>query len=120
MKIKRDWAILICCVIIFITNQLYLKSLGILFFNNHLNDLIAIPLYFSAINVVLHYLLNKEINSFKILFLITVVLSFMGEYLSLFTRKGSKFDYLDILCYFVGLVVYFILKNYPIELPSEK
>jgi len=113
MKINKDVIILIVCVILFIANQTYLKTLGILFFNNHFNDLIAIPLYFSLINVILRYLLDTEINSFKFLFLMTVVLSFMGEYLSLFTRKGSVFDYLDICCYFIGLIVYYTVKNYP-------
>ena len=43
----------------------------------------------------------------------TIVLSFLGEYVSLYTRKGSVFDYWDVLCYFIGLVVYYIIKNYP-------
>ena len=113
MKIRKDVIILISCVILYFANQYYFKSLGILFFNDHFNDLIAIPLYFAAINVILYYTLEKEINSFKILFLMTIALSFLGEYVSLYTRKGSVFDYLDILCYFIGLVVYYIIKNYP-------
>ena len=82
--------------------------------------MIAIPLYFAAINVILYYTLEKEINSFKILFLMTIALSFLGEYVSLYTRKGSVFDYWDILCYFIGLVVYYIIKNYPKKVSGEK
>ena len=120
MKIRKDIIILISCTILYFANQYYFKSLGILFFNDHFNDLIAIPLYFAAINVILYYTLEKEINSFKILFLMTIVLSFLGEYVSLYTRKGSVFDYLDILCYFIGLVVYYIIKNYPKKVSGEK
>lgn len=113
MKSNKDVAILIFCLTLFLLNQYYLKTLGIQFFNNHLNDLLAIPLYFSAFNLVFLYLLDIEINSFKILFAMTVVLSFMGEYVSLFVREGSVFDYLDIICYFIGFLAYYIIKNYP-------
>ena len=120
MKIRKDVIILISCVILYFANQYYFKSLGILFFNDHFNDLIAVPLYFAAINVILYYTLEKEVNSFKILFLMTIVLSFLGEYVSLYTRKGSVFDYWDVLCYFIGLVVYYIIKNYPKKVSGEK
>ena len=120
MKIKKDVIILICCLILYFANQFYFKTLGILFFNNHFNDLIAIPLYFATINVILHYTLDKEINSFKLLFILTIILSFLFVYCSLYTRKGSVFDYWDILCYFIGLVAYYIIKNYPKKLQSEK
>ena len=56
--------------------------------------------------------LNKEVRSFKTLFLMTVILSVLGEYVSLYTRKGSVFDYWDILCYFIGLAAYYIMKNH--------
>ena len=120
MKIRKDVIILISCVILYFANQFYFKTLGILFFNDHFNDLIAVPLYFATINVILYYTLDKEINSFKILFLMTIALSILGEYGSLFTRKGSVFDYWDILCYFIGLVVYYLIKNYPKIFHSEK
>ena len=119
MKIRKDLIILICCVILFLANQFYFKSLGISFFNDHFNDLIAIPLYFAAVNVILYYTLNREINSFKILFLLTIVLSVLGEFGSLYTRKGSVFDYWDILYYFIGLVTYYMVKNYPKKIQSE-
>ena len=119
MKIRKDLIILICCVILFLANQFYFKSLGISFFNDHFNDLIAIPLYFAAVNVILYYTLNREIDSFKILFLLTIVLSVLGEFGSLYTRKGSIFDYWDILCYFIGLVTYYMVKNYPKKIQSE-
>ena len=112
MKIRKDIIILICCAILYFANQFCFKTLGISFFNDHFNDLLAIPLYFSAMNLILHYSLNKEVRSFKTLFLMTVILSVLGEYVSLYTWKGSVFDYWDILCYFIGLAVYYIMKNH--------
>lgn len=112
MKYKRDIYILIFCLTLYLLNQLYFKKLGILFFNNYLNDLIAVPLYFSIINIISLYLRNKEINSLKILIIITIILSFLGEYVAIFLREGSVTDFLDILCYFIGMIVYYFLKNF--------
>lgn len=36
----------------------------------------------------------------------------MGEYLAIFLRRGSVTDYLDIICYFIGMGIYYILKKY--------
>ena len=112
MKYKRDIYILIICLLIYFLNQFYLKKIGILFFNNYLNDLIAVPLYFSIINITSLYLRDKEINSLKILFIITIILSFLGEYVAIYLRKGSVTDYLDIVCYFIGMIIYYLIKNF--------
>ena len=111
MKYKKDIIILSICTILYITNQIFLKKIGIAFFNNYFNDLLAVPLYFSLINLISLIISNKEIKSFKALFFITIILSFLGEYLAIYLRKGSVTDYLDILCYFIGLIIYYILKN---------
>lgn len=111
MKYKKDLIILITCLIFYIINQIFLKKIGILFFNNYFNDLLAVPLYFSLINLISIYIRKKEITSFKILFIITIVLSILGEYVAIFLRKGSVTDYLDILCYFVGMILYYFLKK---------
>lgn len=96
---------------LYIINQLFLKKIGILFFNNYFNDLLAVPLYFSLLNLISLTISKKEIKSFKTLLIITIILSFMGEYLAIFLRNGSVTDYLDIVCYFIGMVSYYILKN---------
>lgn len=111
MKYKKDLIILITCLIFYIINQIFLKKIGILFFNNYFNDLLAVPLYFSLINLISTHIRKKEITSFKILFIITIVLSILGEYVAIFLRKGSVTDYLDILCYFVGMILYYFLKK---------
>lgn len=112
MKYKRDISILLSCLIIYLLNQLFLKKIGILFFNNYLNDLLAVPLYFSIINIISSYYMGKEITSLKTMFIITIGLSFLGEYVAIFLRQGSITDYLDIVCYFIGMMIYYGLKNY--------
>ena len=46
--------------------------------------------------------MGKEITSLKTMFIITIGLSFLGEYVAIFLRQGSITDYLDIVCYFIG------------------
>lgn len=114
MKQKMDISILLFCLVTYLLNQLFLKQIGILFFNNYLNDLLAVPLYFSLINIISSYYLRKEITSLKTMFIITIGLSFLGEYVAIFLRNGSVTDYLDVVCYFVGMIIYYGLKNYKI------
>jgi len=45
------------------------------------------------------------------LFVITVGLSFLGEYLAIFLRPGSISDWWDVLCYFIGMFVYYLITN---------
>ena len=94
---NQNFIITTICLIIYILNQIYLKQLGIPFFNNYLNDLLAVPLFFSIINIIAHYNNNKQLTSFKHLFLITIILSFMGEYLAKYFRPKSITDPLDII-----------------------
>lgn len=106
-----DLSILIACLICYIANQTFFKSLGIVFFNNFFNDLLAVPLYFSIMNILGMYLNGKEITSFKLLFLLTILLSFLGEYVAIYLRPGSTTDYLDVVCYFIGMLIYYLLKK---------
>ena len=111
MRFKADLCILITCLVCYILNQTFFKSLGILFFNNFFNDLLAVPLYFSIMNILFIYFHDKEITSLKVLFLITIILSFLGEYVAIYLRPGSTTDYLDVICYFIGMFVYYAIKK---------
>lgn len=111
MKNKTNIVIVIGTLAIYSLNQLVLKNLGIPFFNNYLNDLLAVPLFFALINSISLYRSNTQVTSFKYLFVITVGLSFLGEYLAIFLRPGSISDWWDVLCYFIGMFVYYLITN---------
>lgn len=55
MKNKTNIVIVIGTLAIYSLNQLVLKNLGIPFFNNYLNDLLAVPLFFALINSISLY-----------------------------------------------------------------
>ena len=83
--------------------------MGFWFFNNYLNDLLAVPLFFAIINIVYQFNSGKQIRSLKWLFIITIILSFMGEYLAIYFKHNSVTDFWDVICYFIGMLVYYMI-----------
>ena len=97
--------IFIICVIIFGINKII--PMNNVFRSNYLNDLLAMPLLLSYSNCI--YILNKK--TFKITSIITlfIVCSIMWEFITpIFLSKSTK-DYLDILQYFIGTIIYILI-----------
>lgn len=111
MENKTNIVILVVVLAVYGLNQLVLKNLGIPFFNNYLNDLLAVPLFFALINSFSLYKSNTQVTSLKYLTLITIFLSFLGEYIAIFLRPGSVSDWWDVVCYFIGMFVYYLITN---------
>ena len=101
---KYNLLILIAAMALYLLNIHYLSSFGD-FFKFYFDDLFAIVILFSFVNVVSFY---KFDNLWVILF-ITIFAAFFWEYVALFIKPGSVFDYLDVLAYFVSMIIYLIL-----------
>ena len=86
MKLKKNIFLLILILFIYFLNESYLKTTGFWFFTDYLNDLMAI---------------------------ITIILSFLGEFVAIYTRPGSTVDIFDICCYFIGMIFYYIYIKFP-------
>ena len=113
MKYKKNILLLIIILLIYFLNDNFLKATNFWFFTDYLNDLIAVPLFFSIINIVSQMENNTQIVNLTKLTLITIILSLLGEFAAIFTRPESVVDYLDIVCYFIGMIFYYIFINYP-------
>ena len=118
MKYKTDTKILIFILSIYIINQTILKPTGNIFFNNYLNDLLATPLFFSLVNLFSQYNTGKQVTQLKHLIPITIILSILGEYITPLWRSNNITDNLDIICYFIGMIIYYLIKK--INLEKEK
>ena len=101
MENKTNIVILVVVLAVYGLNQLVLKNLGIPFFNNYLALINSFSLYRS----------NTQVTSLKYLTLITIFLSFLGEYIAIFLRPGSVSDWWDVVCYFIGMFVYYLITN---------
>jgi hypothetical protein len=112
----ENYLILIICVLLFDFNKLIFLNISYYhlnyFFSGYFDDLLAPILLFSYMNLVLSFI-NKKIYSIKYLILIIILCSFVWEYLVIFIKPGSVSDPIDILCYFIGTLIYWIIyKNW--------
>ncbi|MBQ6813860.1 MAG: hypothetical protein IJP12_04390 [Methanobrevibacter sp.] len=101
---KYNLLILIVSLLLYLINIYFLTSYGD-FFKFYFNDLFAVIILFSFLNVIY----PVKMDNFWIILVITLIASFVWEYLALFIKPGSVFDYFDILAYFVSMVIYLIL-----------
>jgi hypothetical protein len=96
---------------------IFIVSLGLYYFNNHFlhdinwffmfyfNDFLAIVVLLSFLNVIYPY----KLTNLWLIILVTLLASFVWEYLALFIKSGSVFDLMDIFSYFGSMVIYLIL-----------
>lgn len=104
----RKFNLIILCIvlILYLSNILFLTQLNS-FFKFYFNDLLAIVLLFSVLNTIFIY----KIKNMWLILLITILASFVWEYCALFLKPGSVFDYGDIFCYFVSMIIYLCIIN---------
>lgn len=72
------------------------------FFMSYFNDFLAIIVLLSFLNVIYPY----KLTNVWIITLVTILASFVWEYVALFIKQGAIFDFMDIICYFASMVVY--------------
>ena len=97
-------------VILIIALALYLLNNHILheinwFFMFYFNDFLAIVVLLSFLNVIYPY----KLTNLWLIILVTLLASFVWEYVALFIKSGSVFDLMDIFSYFGSMVIYLIL-----------
>lgn len=99
----------------YLLNNLFLKknSTGIIhyFFMCHFNDLICPLLFFSYINLLL-LTVDKELTSLWKICLISICTSFVWEVWAPLVKKSSITDPIDVVCYFLGSIIYWNVLNF--------
>ncbi|MDR3291552.1 MAG: hypothetical protein LBT10_05305 [Methanobrevibacter sp.] len=63
------------------------------------------------INSVFYLFLEYEIKSLSLFILIIIVIGIVWEYLAIFIKPSSVCDYLDILIYLLGALIYWGIIN---------
>ena len=110
-RIIRYSIVAVLCLAVFFVNNLWFKKLDISydypFIRNHLNDTMATIFLLSCLSLM--RLLQKRNSSvhFAEMLAICTVASIMWEYVAEFVKPDSTFDYIDILCYFLGGLLYY-------------
>ena len=110
-RIIRYSIVAVLCLAVFFVNNLWFKKLDISydypFIRNHLNDTMATIFLLSCLSLM--RLLQKRNSSvhFAEMLAICTAASIMWEYVAEFVKPDSTFDYIDILCYFLGGLLYY-------------
>ena len=116
--------IFITCVLLYDFNKLIFLNISYYhlnyFFSCYFDDLLAPILFFSYMNLILSFI-DKKIYSIKYLILIIILCSFLWEYLAIFIKPGSVSDPIDVLSYFIGTLIYWIIfKNWILKQKPNK
>ena len=108
---KNDRSFRVYNIIIFVI------ALSFYLFNNHFlheinwffmfyfNDFLAIVVLLSFLNIVYPY----KLTNLWLIVLVTILASFVWEYVALFIKPGAIFDFVDIICYFGSMVIYLVI-----------
>lgn len=112
---RNDKKFRIFNILIFIISLLLYFLNSVLFkFSNwfltcYFADLLATIVLFSFLNA----LYPVKLTNIYLLLMITVVASFVWEYVALFIKNGAIFDLKDVFCYFISCLIYiFLIKFY--------
>jgi hypothetical protein len=84
-------------------NELYLKSLHSIF-RNHFNDLLAIPLLLSYSSILI-----KRKLTYPFIISMTIICSFVWEFITPILKTNSTGDWMDVVAYVVGSLLWIII-----------
>jgi hypothetical protein len=111
-------SIFITCIVLYGFNTIILSSINNYnlhyFFSSYFNDLLAPLLLFSYINLILS-LIDKKMYSLKYLILIIILSSLVWEFIAPIFKPTSISDPIDILFYFIGTLIYWIIYKMRIQ-----
>ena len=100
----KNLIILAIFLMLYLLNKYFLNSSNY-FLMFHFNDLLAIVVLLSFLNIVY----PLKLTNVWLIIGVTFFASFVWEYLALFIKACAVFDYLDILVYFLSMMIYLIL-----------
>ena len=96
--------ILIIALSLYLLNNHFLHEIN-WFFMFYFNDFLAIVVLLSFLNIVYPY----KLTNLWLIIIVTILASFVWEYVALFIKPGSIFDFIDIISYFESMVIYLVL-----------
>ena len=95
---------LLILVSLYALNELYLKSLHAIF-RNHFNDILAMPLLLSYSSILI-----KKTLTYPFIISMTIICSFVWEFVTPIFKTNSTGDWLDVVAYVVGSLLWVIGK----------
>lgn len=109
--VKRvNLIIILLCLVLYFTNRLVLKQIESIFqsfFICWFDDLLA-PV---AVLAYINFRFGKQYHLYSILHILFLcsVFCVIWEYGGMLLKKNSVFDYIDIVCYYFGGIIYYLI-----------
>lgn len=104
--------LILLTIVLYVVNNLFFKwkthGWIQIFFISYFNDLICPLLFLSYVNILM-MTTGKEIKRLSVLLLLALVASLVWEFVAPIVKPTSVTDLIDIVCYLVGSVVYWLL-----------
>lgn len=104
--------LILLTIVLYVVNNLFFKwkthGWIQIFFISYFNDLICPLLFLSYVNILM-MTTGKEIKRLPVLLLLALVASLVWEFVAPIVKPTSVTDLIDIVCYLVGSVVYWLL-----------
>ena len=96
--------ILIVGLSLYLLNNHFLHEIN-WFFMFYFNDFLAIVVLLSFLNLIYPY----KLTNVWLIIIVTILASFVWEYVALYIKAGAIFDIIDVICHFGSIVIYIIL-----------
>ena len=99
-----NFIILIVGLSLYLLNNHFLHEIN-WFFMFYFNDFLAIVVLLSFLNLIYPY----KLTNVWLIIIVTILASFVWEYVALYIKAGAIFDIIDDICYYGTMVIYIIL-----------
>lgn len=108
------------CVLLYGLNELLLKNQDMIhwLFSGYFNDFLAPLLLLSYSNILIKMAYNKTYNSFLGLSIGMLIVSLIWEYAAPYIKPGAVTDPYDIMSYYIGFIVYWIVTRFVYKLTN--
>lgn len=113
-EFRTNLLLLVICLSVYAANIWFKKqgfSYDFPFIRNHLNDMLATQAFLSYAGCLLSFVGRRSISKLHHILMLSGTCSFVWEYCAQYLYPKSTFDYIDILCYFIGGLIYWIYAN---------
>jgi hypothetical protein len=84
-------------------------SEGFPFIRNHLNDTMAMVVVLSCTSITLNISKINNISSLKLIIHMCAFCGILWEFVAPLIKPNSVTDYWDILCYYIGGLIYYLI-----------
>ena len=114
LKYRLEIQLILIIMILYMLNKTYFihNTTGNIqmFYQCYFNDLLA-PVFMLSLIVIMFGMFELEIKQYYLFILIGMIAGLCWEYIIPMIKQSSISDVNDLICYFIGINIFYILKR---------